>query len=107
MTTNQLDYSTKYISLAPSDNQRSVAECLDISRRSGYSTLTDDEIDALFEYRENMVKMEAYNELRSELVAQSNENTSSLLSTLVEQNRQLLDIANASNMTFEEVTFVG
>lgn len=41
-----------FIGLAPSEGEKSIVEIAEIARKSGYSLLSDNEIDRLIEYRE-------------------------------------------------------
>lgn len=105
MTTNQLDYATEFVSLRPNENQRSVAECLEISRTGGYSTLTDDEIDALMTYRESIAMQRAYNDMQLQLLEDNNNSTMNLLAQIAEKDAMLQRYVNMDYMTFEQVTF--
>ncbi len=55
MTTG-IDYTTEFISLAPPDGSRSIAELVEIERINGYSDMTDAEIQRLIEYKEHQAQ---------------------------------------------------
>lgn len=50
------DYNTRFLSLRPNDNTRSIAELLDIESSEGYSGMSDEEIANLIEYKQHEAK---------------------------------------------------
>ena len=51
MTTGT-DYNTRFISMRPDEDTRSIAELCEVERTEGYSGMTDKEIANLIEYKE-------------------------------------------------------
>lgn len=85
MTTgSEVDYETEYISLRPSENERSTVEIAEEVRVNGYSNLDDYEIDRYVTYMQNKAVTQANFDA---MLAESQANRESAERVAMEQAR--------------------
>lgn len=104
MTTGtDIDYTTRFISMRPDDDTRSIVELCEAERKEGYANMTDKEISNLIEYKQ----YEAERSKAIEIIKQESEEKLRLFKESLEQqrkdSRKMFDRIINSNPTFKSV----